>query len=47
LRQFRSPFKENDTLLAGRYGFTAEELRFILNHDITHHLGRDGGSEEE
>jgi len=36
-----------DTVLAGHYGFTAEELDFILNHDIKYRLGRDTGTEEE
>jgi len=31
-------------VLAGHYGFTAEELDFILNYDITYRLGR--GSDE-
>lgn len=30
-----------DTVLAGHYGFTAEELDFILNYDIKYRLGRD------
>ena len=32
---------EIDTLLAKHYGFTAEELDFILNYDIKYRLGRD------
>ena len=35
------------SLLAGHYGFTAEELDFILNYDIKYRLGRDTGEEEE
>jgi len=35
---------EIDTVLAGHYGFTAEELDFILNYDIKYRLGR--GTEE-
>ncbi len=38
---------EIDTVLAGHYGFTAEELDFILNYDIKYRLGRDTESEEE
>jgi hypothetical protein len=30
----------------GRYGFTAEELDFILNYDIKKRLGRDTGEKE-
>jgi hypothetical protein len=33
--------------LAGHYGFTAEELDFILNYDIKYRLGRDTESKEE
>jgi hypothetical protein len=38
---------EIDTALAGHYGFTAEELDFILNYDIKYRLGRDSRDEEE
>lgn len=37
---------EIDTVLAAHYGFTAEELDFIVNYDIKYRLGR-GGDEEE
>ena len=37
---------EIDTVLAGHYGFTAEELDFILNYDIKYRLGRDTEAEE-
>ena len=33
--------------LAGHYGFTAEELDFILNYDIKYRLGRDSENEGE
>jgi type I restriction-modification system DNA methylase subunit len=36
-----------DALLASHYGFTAEELDFILNYDIKYRLGRDAESEDE
>ena len=36
-----------DTVLAGHYGFTAEELDFILNYDIKYSLGRDAETKEE
>ena len=32
---------EIDRVLARHYGFTAEELDFILNYDIKYRLGRD------
>jgi hypothetical protein len=38
---------EIDTVLAGHYGFTAEELDFILNYDIKYRLGRDTEGEAE
>ena len=38
---------EIDTVLAGHYGFTAEELDFIVNYDIKYRLGRDAETEEE
>ena len=37
---------EIDTVLAGHYGFTAEELDFILIYDIKYRMGRDTGEEE-
>lgn len=38
---------EIDALLAQHYGFTEEELDFIINYDIKYRLGRDTESEEE
>ncbi len=38
---------EIDAVLAEHYGFTAEELDFILNYDIKYRLGRDTENEEE
>jgi len=38
---------EIDKVLAGHYGFTAEELDFILNYDIKYRLGRDAETEAE
>jgi hypothetical protein len=38
---------EIDTVLAEHYGFTAEELDFILNYDIKYRLGRSAENEEE
>ena len=43
----KSILDEIDTVLAGHYGFTAEELDFILNYDIKYRMGRDTESEEE
>jgi hypothetical protein len=36
-----------DTILAKHYGFTDEELDFIINYDIKYRMGRDAGGEEE
>ena len=37
---------EIDQLLAKPFGFTDEELDFIINYDIKYRMGRDGGNEE-
>ncbi len=42
----KSIIDEIDTVLAVHYGFTAEELDFILNYDIKYRLGRDPEEEE-
>lgn len=34
-----------DTLLASHYGFTPEELDFIINYDIKYRMGRGSGEE--
>ncbi len=36
-----------DTVLAGHYGFTAEELDFIVNYDIKYRIGRAAENEED
>ena len=38
---------EIDHVLAKHYGFTEEELDFIINYDIKYRMGRDAGREEE
>lgn len=38
---------EIDTALAGHYGFTDDELDFILNYDIKYRLGRGSETEDE
>lgn len=35
-----------DCVLAQHYGFTDEELDFIINYDIKYRMGRDVGGEE-
>ena len=37
---------EIDRALATHYGFTDEELDFIINYDLKYRLGRDAGDEE-
>jgi hypothetical protein len=37
---------EIDQVLAGHYGFTAEELDFIINYDIKYRMGRNKEEEE-
>ena len=34
-------------MLAAHYGFTDEELDFIINYDIKYRMGRDTESEED
>jgi hypothetical protein len=38
---------EIDHVLAQHYGFTEEELDFIINYDIKYRMGRDAESEDE
>lgn len=38
---------EIDTVLAGHYGFTAQELEFILNFDIKSRLTRSTDAGEK
>jgi hypothetical protein len=38
---------EIDRVLAKHYGFTDEELDFIINYDIKYRMGRGAGEEEE
>ena len=38
---------EIDGVLACHYGFTSEELDFILNYDIKYRLGADADDDEE
>jgi hypothetical protein len=38
---------EIDRVLAAHYGFTDEELDFIINYDIKYRMGRDASEPEE
>ncbi len=37
---------EIDRVLAKHYGFTDEELDFIINYDIKYRMGRDSGGDD-
>src|SRR5207253_1454366 len=43
----KSIIDEIDRVLAQHYGFTAEELDFIINYDIKYRMGRDAEEEGE
>jgi len=43
----RTVIDEIDRLLAKHYGFTDEELDFIINYDIKYRMGKDAEGEEE
>ena len=38
---------EIDRILAKHYGFTDEELDFIINYDIKYRMGRESGEDTE
>ncbi len=38
---------EIDRVLAAHYGFTDEELDFIINYDIKYRMGRDAETDDE
>ncbi|HRA33266.1 MAG TPA: hypothetical protein PL172_15215, partial [Thermomicrobiales bacterium] len=38
----RSVFRDADELIQQHYGFTDEELDFIINYDIKYRMGRAG-----
>ena len=39
------PLSQPDRVLAQHYGFSDEELDFIINYDIKYRMGRDTGEE--
>jgi hypothetical protein len=45
-RQSKPIIDEIDRVLARHYGFTDEELDFIINYDIKYRMGKDAGEEE-
>ena len=38
----KSIVNETNRVLAGHYGFTDEELDYIINYDIKYRMGREG-----
>jgi len=47
VQNFKSLIDEIDRVLAKHYGFTEEELDFIINYDIKYRMGKDNDEEEE
>ena len=45
-RQRRAAGARANAVLARHYGFTDEELEFIINYDIKYRMGKDEGEEE-
>ena len=46
LRPSKPIIDEIDRVLARHYGFTDEELDFIINYDIKYRIGKDADSDE-
>jgi len=47
IRKSKPIIDKIDRVLAKHYGFTDEELDFIINYDIKYRMGRDNGDESE
>lgn len=47
IKKSKAIIDEIDTVLAAHYGFTPEELDFIINYDIKYRMGKELESEEE
>ena len=47
IRPTGGPTSAIDRVLAKLYGFTDEELDFIINYDIKYRMGREGEDTEE
>jgi len=47
MRKSKSIIDEIDAILAEHYGFTAEELDFIINYDIKYRMGKELENEDE
>ncbi len=46
-KRFDELIDEIDRVLAEYYGFTDEELDFILHYDIKYRIGQDAAEEED
>ena len=46
-KQSKAIIDEIDRVLARHYGFTDEELDFIVNYDVKYRMGRDADEEAE
>jgi hypothetical protein len=47
IKKSKDVIDEIDTVLAEHYGFTAEELDFIINYDIKYRMGKELENEDE
>jgi hypothetical protein len=47
IKKSKAIIDEIDTVLGKHYGFTEEELDFIINYDIKYRMGKELESEEE
>lgn len=47
VRESKPIIDEIDTALAAHYGFTEEELDFVINYDIKYRMGKELEGEEE
>ena len=47
LKKSKAIIDEIDTVLAKHFGFTNEELDFIINYDIKNRLGKELENEDE
>ena len=46
-RHQKADHRRNRPILARHYGFTDEELDFIINYDIKYRMGQDDEEEED
>jgi len=45
--QSKTMIDKIDRFLAEHYGFTTEELDFIINYDIKYRMGQDSGEDDD